>query len=240
LLKMSINFLFLCILVVDICNSTISAVKLGTAINYVILTGAGITTTGTTSITGNVGITPATSTSITGFVLVSFGTYFTSRLVTGHVYAADCTSPTPSILRIAQSDSHTAYLDAANRTATKLNLGSGSIGSITLAPAVYYWSSPLNIVGNIELLGPASAVWIFKVAQTLDVAASVKIILSGGAVAANIFWQVAGAITLGSNSAFQGTVLAATGVALKSDATLHGRFLAQTAVTLISNTLVAA
>ena len=220
--------------------SVTEPVNLRSADTFVILAQSGITTTGTTSITGDLGCSPATSTAITGFFLIANGPYFTSRLVTGNIFAADSTSPTPGNLITAISDAQTAYTDAAGRTATVLELGAGNIAGITLAPGVYKWTSPLSIEGDITLNGTDTDVWIFQIAQTLNLAAGCKIILSGGAGPAFIFWQVAGAVSLKAGSVLKGTVLAKTSVALTSGATLDGKFLAQTAVTLISNTLVRA
>ena len=66
---------------------------------------------------------------------------------------------------------------------------------------------------------------------------AVKIILSGGAQAKNIYWQVADAVTLGTTSHFEGIVLGMTGINMLTGATINGRMLAQTAVTLQMNTV---
>ena len=59
-----------------------------------------------------------------------------------------------------------------------------------------------------------------------------------GAQACNVFWQVGGAATLGANSAFQGSLLASTSIAVKSGAAVTGRLLARTGgVTLIGDTV---
>jgi peptidoglycan hydrolase-like protein with peptidoglycan-binding domain len=81
-------------------------------------------------------------------------------------------------------------------------------------------------------------VWIFQIAQNLTVSSSARVILSGGAVAGNIFWQVAGQTTLGTNAVFNGNILDQTSIVLNTGATLTGRALAQSAVTLDANTVV--
>src|SRR5665811_764554 len=53
--------------------------------------------------------------------------------------------------------------------------------------------------------------------------------------AKNIFWQVAGAVTLGTTAHFEGVVLGKTLVAVNTGASANGRLLAQTAVTLQMN-----
>ena len=132
----------------------------------------------------------------------------------------------------------TAYTDAAGRSyPTYLNLGAGNIGGRTLSPGLYKWTTPVIIPTDITISGSPNDVWIFQVAGTLDASSAVRITLSGGAQAKNIFWQVAGAVTLGTTSHFEGIILGMTGINLKTGASINGRLLAQTAVTLEQNTL---
>ena len=214
-----------------------AAVDLGTAGTFVILSKAGISTTGTTKITGNIGVSPIAATAITGFGLVldSSGTFSRSALVTGKVYAADYTAPTPSKLTAAVGAMETAYVNAAGRPAGVTGLGAGNIGGLTLVPGVYKWSTGVAIPTNVTLAGGNNDVWIFQIAGTLNISSGKKVILQGGAQATNIFWQVAGATTLGTGSTFNGTILDKTNIALQTGAVLNGRALAQTAVTLDAN-----
>jgi hypothetical protein len=131
-----------------------------------------------------------------------------------------------------------AYTDAAGRTSpTATELGAGSIGGMTLAPGLYKWSTGVTIPTDVTLSGGANDVWIFQVAQNLTTSSATHVILSGGAQASNIFWQVAGQATLGTTSVFNGNILSQTAVVLKTGATLNGRALAQSAVTLDSNSV---
>jgi hypothetical protein len=54
----------------------------------------------------------------------------------------------------------------------------------------------------------------------------------GGALAKNVFWQVAGTVDIGTTAHLEGIILSQTGIALKTGASMNGRALAQTAVTL--------
>jgi hypothetical protein len=216
-------------------------VSLGTAANFTILSKAGITTTGTTSIVGDLGVSPIAATAITGFGLIMDPTnqFSRSSLVTGKVYAADYAVPTPANLTAAVSDMQIAYTDAAGRTLpTATELGAGNIGGLTIAPGLYKWGTGVIIPTNVTLNGGPNDVWIFQVAGTLDISSGKKIILMGGAQAKNIFWVVAGAVSLGTTSVFNGNILAQTNIAMNTGATLNGRALAQTAVTLIANNIV--
>jgi len=132
----------------------------------------------------------------------------------------------------------TAYTDAAGRTLPNFTeLGAGNIGGLTLRPGLYKWSSAVTIPTNVTLSGGENDVWIFQIAQTLGISSGKQVILSGGAKAKNIFWQVAGVTTLGTTSRFNGNILSQTAIVLQTGARLNGRALAQTAVTLDANTV---
>src|ERR1700693_2682724 len=95
-----------------------SPVNLRTAGNFAILTETGITTTGTTTVVGDMGVSPIAATAMTGFGLIadSTNTFSTSSLVTNKIYAADYAPPTPAKMTTAISDMATAFTDAAGRT----------------------------------------------------------------------------------------------------------------------------
>jgi hypothetical protein len=219
-----------------------TTVNLGTAGSFVILAKTGISTTGVTAITGDVGVSPAAATYITGFGLImdASGTYSTSSLVTGKVYAADYTDPTPTKMTTAISDMETAYTNAAGRTLPDFTeLYAGDITGKTLTPGLYKWGTGVLISSaGVTISGSASSIWIFQIAQDLTVASGAIITLSGGAQVSNIFWQVAGQVTLGSTAAMKGIILCQTQIAFNTGATLSGRALAQSAVTLDANTVV--
>lgn len=219
---------------------TVEMVNLGLAGNFVILSKAGISTTGATKIVGNLGVSPIASTAITGFGLKMDrqGQFSTSSLVTGKIYAANYAAPTPSMLTKAVGDMQIAYRDAAGRKHPRATeLGGGNIGGKTIRPGLYKWSSNVIIPSNVTLLGGPRAVWIFQIAGTLNISSGRKVILSGGAQAKNIFWQVAGQTTLGTTAVFNGNILDKTAIVLMTGAKLNGRVLAQTAVTLDANAI---
>jgi Ice-binding-like len=211
-----------------------TAVDLGSAINYIILTKAGVSTTGTTHVQGFIGVSPIAATAITGFGLKRVApTYSTSSLVTGKIFAANYAAPIPGHLTVAIGNMLTAYNDAAGRkNPNAIQLGAGNIGGLTIKPGLYKWSSNVNIGSNVTLSGTENGIWIFQIAGTLNVAAAKRVVLAGGALDKNIYWQVAGATTLGTTAVLHGTVLDKTKIVLKTGAKLYGRALAQTAVTL--------
>jgi len=198
------------------------------------LSKSGITDVYKSAITGDIGSSPITGAAI--------GVRCSE--VTGKIYSVDAAGPLPcrltnaSRLTTSVKDMETAYTDAAGRTNPNyLNLGAGNIGGRTLKPGLYKWTSAVTIPHNITLSGGPYDVWIFQIAGTLTISSGIKVFLSGGARAKNIFWQTAGAVTLGTTTHFEGTILGKTGINLKTGASINGRTLAQTAVTLQMNTV---
>ncbi|MDO9629434.1 MAG: ice-binding family protein, partial [Acholeplasmataceae bacterium] len=212
-------------------------VELLTAGEFTILAKTGISTTAGTHINGNLGVSPAAAAAITGFGLImdSSGEFATSALVTGMIYAADYSVPTPSYLSTAIGHMEAAYTDAASRTPDYTELYAGDISGQTLVPGVYKWSSGLLINTDVTLAGNATDVWIFQISGTLTQATDASVLLSGGALASNIVWQVAAAVSIGVGAHFEGTILGMTSVNLGTGATYNGKIFAQTAVTLDDN-----
>ena len=215
------------------------AVNLRTAGDYVILAESKISTVPPSVITGNLAVSPMAATFITGFSLIADSTnaFSTSAQVTGKVYAADYAAPTPSKLTTAIGDMGLAFTDAAGRAPDVTELGSGNIGGMTLAPGVYKWGTGLLIPTDLTLNGSATAVWIFQIAQNLTLSNAVRVHLTGGALAKNVFWQVAGSVDLGTTSHFEGIVLCQTMIDLRTGASIEGRLMAQTAANLDSSTV---
>lgn len=217
----------------------LAPVNLGTAAGFAVLAKAAISTVPPSAITGDIGVSPAAQTFITGFSLTTNTGFATSPQVTGKIYAADQTPPTPSNMTTAISDMELAYTDAAGRQNPDFTEHLvGHIGGSTLEPGLYKWTSTVDAAGGFELSGSQSDVWIFQIAGNLDIANGVIMTLTGGAQASNVYFQVAGAITIGSTAQLQGNFLTATAVNFGTGASLLGRALAQTQVVLDQNTIV--
>jgi hypothetical protein len=200
-------------------------VDLGTAASFAVLAGTTVTNTGPTTVSGDLGVSPGSA--VTGFPpgTVSGGT----------IHSAD------GVAAGAQSDLTTAYNDAAGRSPATLVppfLGAGQ----TLAPGVYKAGSSLDVGGTLTLNagGDPNAVWIFQAPSTLVTDSESSVILTNGAQACNVFWQVGSSATLGTGSAFAGSILALTSITVTTGSTIAGRALARNgAVTLDSNTITA-
>lgn len=216
-----------------------AAVLLGSSGNFAILAKTAVSTVPASAITGDVGVSPAATSFLTGFSLTLVGTTSaTSPQVTGLLYGADMTPPTNSNLTTAVLDMQTAYTDAAGRpTPDALNLGSGNIGGQTLVAGLYNWGTSVTIPTDLTISGGANDVWIFQIAGDLSISANKRITLTGGALAKNIFWQVAGEVVMEAGAHFEGNVLSQTAITMQTGASLSGRALAQTMVALDSATV---
>jgi hypothetical protein len=217
---------------------SLSPVLLGSSANYVVLAQSAISNVPTSAITGDLGLSPAAESYFTGFSQTDATGYATAPQVTGKLFAADQAPPTPSTLTTAVSDMQTGYTDAAGRpTPDFLELGTGAIGGMTLTPGLYKWTSTVSIGSDVTLTGTATDVFIFQISGDLTMAAAKNIFLTNGIKARNVFWQVAGAVDVGTTAHFEGIILSQTAVKLETGASMNGRILAQTQVSLDSVTL---
>ena len=220
-----------------------TAVNLGTAGDFAILTKSGISTTGVTSITGDIGVSPAAATALTGFGLImdTNGQSSHTPIVTGKAYASDYAAPTPAKMTQAVSDMETAFTTANGLTtpAPIVGLYAGDISGRILPPGLYKWSTGVLVTSaGVTLTGGPNDTWVFQIAQNLTINNNAKITLLGGAQAKNIFWVVSGQATIGSNANVSGNILSKTLVSMNTGSRLTGRLMAQTAVTLNASTVI--
>ena len=204
-------------------------VQLGSAGTFAVLSKTGVTDVYASAIIGDVGASPITGASI----------LLSCAEVSGTIYSVDASGPVPCavidavFLASAVHDMEFAYDDAAGRIAPDFTeLGAGEIGGLTLVPGLYNWATGVLISTDVTLSGGPDDVWIFQVAGPLQQGNATRVTLAGGALAKNIFWQVAGAVTIGSTAHFEGVVLGKTMIAVNTGASVNGRLLAQTAITL--------
>lgn len=200
-------------------------VSLAGSSNLAILAGSAISNTGATIITGDMGLSPGTS--VGGFP---------PGILNGTLHIND------AIANQAKLDLTAAYNDAAGRTSTDIVTLSGNIGGLTLTPGLYKSTSTLAISSGdltFDAKGNPNAVFIIQIASSLTTTSGRQVILSGGALASHIFWQVGSSATFGTTSVFKGTVLAMQSITFNTGATLDGKALARTgAVIMAGNTIV--
>ena len=212
----------------------VAPVNLRSAGAFVLLSKGGIAVVPTAAIKGDLGVSPAAATYITGCSLTAdpSNVFLTSAQVTGKVYAADYALPTPPKLTLAIGDMELATLDAASRAPDFVELGAGDLTGRKLVPGVYRWSSAVILPTSVTLAGSASDVWIFQIAQTLSMSDATRIVLTGGALARNVFWQVSGSVDLGTTAHLEGNLLSESSITLGVGASLTGRLLAQTSISI--------
>jgi len=220
-----------------------TAVNLGTAGDFAILTKSGISTTGVTSITGDIGVSPAAATALTGFGLImdTNGQSSHTPIVIGKAYASDYAAPTPAKMTTAVSDMETAFTTANGLTtpAPIVDLYAGNISGRILTAGLYKWSTGVLVTSaGVTLTGGPNDTWVFQIAQNLTINNNAKITLLGGAQAKNIFWVVSGQATIGSNADVSGNILSKTLISMNTGSKITGRLLAQTAVTLNASTVL--
>lgn len=228
---------------------------LGNAQNFGNLGGtAGSTNTGLQTVVNGDQASTATATSaVTGFH-DSNGDIYTETtankgLVTGRIYTCtvSTTGPTSaainptscSIAAAARNDAITAYNTLAGLPTT--GVIAAGLGGTTVFPGVYSSASGFNILGadlTLDAQGDANAVWVFQMpSTTLTVGApgvpgvaSRTVILTNGAQAKNVFWQVGTSATINpaGGGTMVGTILASSAVSFSTAGnttivTLNGR-----------------
>ena len=93
-------------------------------------------------------------------------------------------------------------------------------------------------ITDVTLAGGPDDVWIFQIAGGVTQASGTHVIMTGGALPENVFWQSFGQVRIGTGAHFEGIVLCQTAIILQTGASVTGRLLAQTAVTIDSGTVV--
>jgi hypothetical protein len=212
-------------IVIPIQTTVQGTVTLAGTSNIAILSGSSVTNTGTTNITGDIGLSPGTS--VGGFP---------PGILNGTLHINDASA------NQAKLDLTAAYNDLAGRTCTDIVTLSGNIGGLTLTPGLYKSTSSLAISSGdltFDAKGNANAVFIIQIASSFTTTSGRKVILSGGASAANIYWQIGSSATFGTTSVLKGTFMVMQSITFNTGATLDGRALARIGgITMAGNTIV--
>jgi len=191
-----------------------SAVPLGSASTYGIMSTSAITSTGPTLINGNVALSPGTSQGIP------------PPQVNGVIHVNDAAAAQ------AKADLLVAYnyLKALPPGVGPNSLGGGAdLSGKTLPPGTYTSATTILIGGpapvTLDAGGNANAVWVFQIGSSLTTVTG-SVLLTGGAQAKNVFWVPTADATIGTNTIFQGTIVAGRDVTSNTGAVINGRILA--------------
>jgi hypothetical protein len=190
---------------------------LGTTSTFGTLAGTTITNTGPTIINGDLGLSPGTA--VTGFPP---GTVNGATHITDGVAAAAKIDLTTLYTCLAAQPCGTVLGTTDQAGVTLTSAGPGAVN-------VYCSGSSLLNSGVLTLNGDASSVFIFQAGSSLTLNPSATIVLTGGATAKNVFWQVGSSATLGTASSFQGTIAAFSSITMNTGAIMTGRALARNA-----------
>lgn len=199
-------------------------VDLGAAETYSVLGGTSVANTGTgTVLAGDLGLSPAGT--ITGFP---------PGTLNGTIHDKD------EHAEIAQADRAEAYAAAAGQAST--TTFAGDQAGATFHPGVHTSAAAFANTGTMTLDadGDSNAVFIFQIGAALSSAAGSKVVLTDGALANNVYWQVVGAIALGADAKYVGTFLGAGAIAFGDGASLKGRALTPTSVAMTNSAFTAA
>jgi hypothetical protein len=236
---------------------------------------AGMTNQGIhTVVNGDIGTTAA-STLITGFYDESVPpvasvypcSYTVTPLNKGLVNGTIDTAPPPptgacpnegtattmAIATEALAEAQTAY-NTLKSLPPGTVLPTNELGNLTLAPGTYTSASFYDITAGpltLDAHGDPNATWVFQMGTYLTVgtpSASESIVLTNGAQAKNVYWQVGSAATInyGGGGTMVGTIISQAGTTVSSPGqstastvtTVDGRLIALSASVTIVNTVI--
>lgn len=200
-----------------------SASILGSADAFGVLGASAVTNTGPSVVFQDLGVAPGTS--ITGFP---------PGIVLGTIHDND------AVAAQAQADALAGYNFLKGLTPTQ-NLTGQNLGGLTLDPGVYFFASSAQLTGQLTLdfQGVNNAMIVFQIGSTLTTASASSVIVINPGTNDQVYWQVGSSATLGTTTAFYGSIIADQSITLTTGATINcGRAIALNgAVTMDTNTI---
>jgi len=218
-----VKLLRLCCLALPLLALSVHASVLDSANAFGVLGASSVTNTGFSVINGDLGVWPGSS--ITGFP---------PGIVNGTTHTTD------AVAHQAQLDALNGYNYLAGLSVTQTLTGQ-DLGGKTLDPGVYFFATSAQMTGQLTLdfQGLNNQLIVFQIYSTLTTASASSVLVINPGTSDQVFWQVGSSATLGTTTAFYGSVIADASVTLNTGATINcGRAIALTAaVTLDTNTI---
>jgi type VI secretion system secreted protein VgrG len=113
------------------------------------------------------------------------------------------------------------------------------LGTTTKTPGAYNNTTlAVNGVLTLDALGDPSAVFIFRSASTLITGTSSTVLLTNGAQACNVYWQIGSSATLGTGSTMVGHVIAYASISTGASTFVNGQLIAVTAAITLGGTTI--
>jgi hypothetical protein len=224
--RFSTRPIFPVILALSGCLSVTGATILGSAQSFAVLGHSTVTSTGQTTINGDLGTWPGTSITTGGGSL--------------HFIGGSTIHNDDAVAQQALDDEIAAYNTIAMLPVTG-NLGSDELGGLIFTPGVYRLTSSAQLTGTITLDAQniQNALFVFQIPTTLTTASNSNVHVINGSANDGLYWQVGSSATLGTGTNFAGNILALDSITLTTGASiLCGRALAQTAAVTMDTNVV--
>lgn len=199
-------------------------VDLGQASTYAVLSG--------TSVGNTVSAVGAPHTTLRGDLGVKANTEptgFPPGVVTGTIRVGTAAATQ------AHDDLVAAYADVAGRTGGAAL--AGDLAGATVGPGLHSIAAAASNTTTLTLDGGGDpdAVFVFQVNGALAFAAGSRVVLTNGARASRVFWQVNGAGAVGAGAEFAGTLMALDAVAMGNGTLVNGRAFARNGALTLDN-----
>ena len=199
-------------------------VDLGQASSYAVLSGASVGNTVSavgaphTTLRGDLGVKATTE-----------PTGFPPGVVTGTIRVGTAAATQ------AHDDLVAAYAEVAGRTGGAAL--AGALAGSTVGPGLHSIAGAASNTTTLTLDGGGDpdAVFVFQVDGALAFAAGSRVVLTNGARASRVFWQVNGAGSVGAGAEFAGTLMAMDAVAMGNGTLVNGRALARNGALTLDN-----